>query len=71
MILSWTPAVAATEESCPLGTRGWATVGLQLFAWEDTQVMILTVASLTQKNVTHNDKPTFAHPCIIGAANGI
>ena len=31
---------------------------------KDTQVMIVTIALLTQKNVTYNSKPTFSHSCI-------
>ena len=31
---------------------------------KDMQVMIITIALLTQRNVTHNCKPSFAHSCI-------
>lgn len=30
---------------------------------KDMQAMIITTDSLTQKNVTHNCKPSFANPC--------
>ena len=31
---------------------------------KDMQVMIITIALLTQKNVTHNSKRNFSHPCM-------
>ena len=43
--------------------QGYARVGIQLFIWKtDMQVMIIAPALLTQQSVTHNCKPTFAHP---------
>lgn len=64
-------AATAAEESCPAGAQGWEKAGLRSFTQEDTQLTILTIAQLAQKNAAHDYKPTFAHSCLIGASNGI
>lgn len=46
-------------------TQGWAKVGLQVVRMEDTQVMAMAMALLSQKNVTCSREPTLPIPVYV------